>query len=133
MIDFIYAIFGFVLCLSIVIYFVKKKRGHKDFILVVSVTSGFAILSLLLIIWAIEDYVAIQQGNFQIASGQCEVTKFEAAGRSTIQELHVELDEELVVIGELEDFKDVKQGSYACTVKYIEKSRTLYEIKPNKQ
>ncbi|MCM3118839.1 hypothetical protein M3610_27065 [Neobacillus sp. MER 74] len=130
MFEIIYALIGLIICSSIVIFFVKKKRGHKDFYSVVITVTFFGIICLLLIIWDTEDYIAIKNKNFQTASGQCVVTEFETTGRTTIHELHVEINGDFVVIGDFDDFSDVKQGTYHCTAKYIEKTRTLFSIKP---
>ncbi|QFF98992.1 hypothetical protein PB01_09180 [Psychrobacillus glaciei] len=39
-----------------------------------------------------EDYIAIKNKNFQTVSGQCVVTEFESTGRTTIHQLHVEIN-----------------------------------------
>lgn len=130
MFDIIYALIGLIICTSLVIFFVKKKRGHKDFYFIVFTVSFFGILCLLLIIGGTEDYIAIKNKNFQTASGQCVVTEFESSGRTTIHEIHVEINGGLVVFGDFDDFSDVRQGNYPCTVKYIEKTRTMFSIKP---
>ena len=130
MFDIIYALIGLIICTSIVIFFVKKKRGHKDFYFSVITVTFFGILCLFLIIWNTEDYIAIKNKNFQTVSGQCVVTEFESTGRTTNHQLHVEING-LVVFGEFDDFSDVRRGTYPCTVKYIEKTRTLFSIKPN--
>lgn len=129
MLDIIYVLLGLILCTSIVIYFVKKKRRHKDFYLVVITTTLFGLLCLILVIWETEDLIAIQNKNFKKASGQCVVTEFKTSGKTRLHELEVEINNKIYISGDFDDFKDVKQGTYACTVKYIEKSRTLYDIK----
>ena len=129
MIDIIYPLIGLIICTSIVVFFVKKKREHKDFYAVVITTIFLGILCLLLTIWETEDYVSIKNKKFQTYSGECVVTEFESTGRTSIHELHVEIKGDLVVFGDFDDFRNVKQGTYQCTVKYIEKSRTLYDIK----
>ena len=128
MIDFIGELVGLILCILIPIYFVKKKRDHKDFYLVMITATFMGIICLLLVIWDTEDYIATKNKNFETASGQCDVTEFETASKVATHELHVQINGDLVVIGEFDDFSDVEQGTYQCTVKYIKKSRTLYDI-----
>lgn len=130
MLDIIFPLIGLIICTSILIFFIKKKRGHKDFYEVVITASFFSILCLLLVVWSIEDFIAIQTKNFQTVSGECTVREFESNGRTEIHELLVEINGDLDFTGDFDKFSDVRQGTYDCTVKYIEKSRTLYGIQP---
>lgn len=106
----------------------KKKRNHKDFYSTVIGTTFFGILCLLLLIWETEDFIAIQNKDFKTISGQCVVTEYESFGKNGSHDLDVEIDGEFFT-EDFDDFKDVQQGTYACTVKYIEKTGTLYEVK----
>ncbi len=130
LLDIIFPLIGLLICTSLLIFFIKNKRSHKDFYGVVITASFFSVLCLFLVVWSIEDFIAIQTNNFQIVTGKCTVREFESNGRTAIHDLLVDINGELDFTGDFDKFNDVRQGTYDCTVKYIEKSRTLYDIHP---
>ena len=70
-----------IILISIIYHFLKKKRAHKDFYLVVISCVIFSFLALFLFTISVIDIFNFHLGNFSTAEGNCEIYYFEPSTR----------------------------------------------------
>ena len=121
-----------IVSLALLLYFLKNKRQHKDFLLCVISFSVLFLFSLYAISISLPDVIEIANGNEQSKSGECEIVFLEDIGGrfGTSNLLQVTVGN-LTVEANLEEFPHLEEGLFSCEIKYAEQSETLIDIVVN--
>ncbi|MGE7664806.1 hypothetical protein ACQKMN_03725 [Ureibacillus composti] len=122
----IFSAIGLISLISVIRYFIKKQRAHKDFYIVVIICGFFSILTLYLVTTSVIDIVSYHLGKVHTAEGICEIYFFEADYRSPGR-YDIWIDD-LGLTADPEDFSYLKEEKTACKVTYLKATGTLIDI-----
>ncbi|MGE7689632.1 hypothetical protein ACQKMI_10490 [Lysinibacillus sp. NPDC097214] len=109
-----------------VIQIFSKKRDHKDFKKVIITAGLIFLISLFLTVVSSIDLIALMSGNLKESRGTCQVFVAESTAKGS-EWLEIGIDS-LRLSGGINDFPDVKEGTYQCTVKYLPYSKIVTEF-----
>lgn len=123
----LFSIIGTIASLSIIIVFIKKKKTHKDFLLVVMTFSFFTLLCLFIGITGLVDI--IKNGQNPSVNGLCTIVRIDSVGgRFSTDTFYQVIIDDLTIEADAEDFAFLKEGTYQCTVQYGLLSHRLIDI-----
>ena len=115
-----------IILISIIYHFLKKKRAHKDFYLVVISCVIFSFLALYLFTISVIDIFNFHLGNFSTAEGNCEIYYFEP---STRDEGRYEIwIDDLGLTADIDDFSYLEEETITCKATYLKATETLIDI-----
>lgn len=120
---------GAIVSLLLLFHFLKNKRQHKDFLLGVF---SFCILSIVLLYGSylsLADTIDLAKGEVASTGGKCEIFIMEDIGGrfGTSKILQVNVDN-VTVEANAEDFPDLEEGIFNCTIEYTRKTQSLLTI-----
>lgn len=120
---------GAIISLLLLFHFLKNKRQHKDFLLGVFSFCILSIFSLYGCYLFLGDTIGLAKGDIASTSGKCEIFILEDVGGrfGTSNILQVNVDDVLAE-ADPEDFPDLEEGIFNCTIEYTRKTQSLLTI-----
>ena len=120
---------GAIVSLLLLFHFWKNKRQHKDFLLGVFSFCILSVFSLYGFYLSLVDTIDLAKGDIASTSGKCEIFISEDVGgrfgTSNILQVNVN---DVLAEGDPEDFPDLEEGIFNCTIEYTRKTQSLLTI-----
>lgn len=139
MTELLFTAISFTLMASIIlflfIYWVKKKKGHNDFMLVSILLGIFFLVAVFASYYSITDAFEVEFDDIAVKNGECEIVYLEnIGGRFGEPDNLVQITVEgITAEGKLGKFPNIKQGTFACEIEYTKTTQMLLNVERNQE